>query len=84
MKLEILGVGCAKCRALEENTRTAANKLGVEYELDHVTAITEITKRGVMMTPALVVDGEVKSMGKVLSVEEAERLLSTIAPKVQP
>ena len=84
MKLEILGVGCAKCRALEANTRSAATHLGLDYELAHVTSITEITRRGVMMTPALVVDGEVKSMGKALTVEEAERLLSANLPKAQP
>lgn len=83
MKLEILGTGCAKCRVLEANTRAAADNLRLNYELDHITSIMEITKRGVMMTPALVVDGEVKSMGKVLSVEEAERLLSANALKAQ-
>ncbi len=76
MKLEILGTGCAKCHTLEENTRKAADSLGISYQLEKVTEITEIVKRGVMMTPALMVDGQVKSMGKVLSPKEIMEILS--------
>ncbi|MCG3198247.1 MAG: TM0996/MTH895 family glutaredoxin-like protein [Candidatus Omnitrophica bacterium] len=75
MKIEILGTGCAKCRALEENTRSAAEKLGLEFELEKVTSLAEIVKRGVMMTPALIVDGDLLSMGKALSPDDVERLL---------
>jgi small redox-active disulfide protein 2 len=76
MKLEILGTGCAKCRTLEENTRKAAEALGVPFELSKVSEIAEIVKRGVMMTPALMVDGKVKSMGKVLSPSEISAFLT--------
>jgi len=75
MKIEILGTGCAKCRALEENARKAAEAVGVNYEVEKVTSISEISKRGVLMTPALVVNGEVKSPGKVLSAEEIQSFL---------
>jgi len=76
MKLEILGTGCAKCRTLEENIRKAADSLGIPYELEKVSEIAEIVKRGVMMTPALMMDGRVKSMGKVLSPAEISTILS--------
>ena len=62
MKLEILGTGCAKCRTLEENIRKAADSLGIPYELEKVSEIAEIVKRGVMMTPALMMDGRVKTL----------------------
>ena len=76
LKLEILGTGCAKCRTLEENTRKAADSLGIHYELEKVSEIAEIVKRGVMMTPVLMMDGKVKSMGKVLSPAEISTILS--------
>lgn len=80
MRMEILGTGCAKCRALEENTRTAAENLGLEFEIEKVTSLAEIVRRGVMMTPALIVDGDLLSMGKALSPAEAEKLLSSRVP----
>ncbi|MGB2819832.1 MAG: thioredoxin family protein, partial [Phycisphaerae bacterium] len=64
-KLQILGTGCAKCRKLAENAKAAAEAAGIDYEIEKVTDINEIMKFGVMMTPALVVDGEVKAVGKV-------------------
>lgn len=79
MKIEILGTGCSKCKSLEENARAAADKLGLEYELEKVTSIAEITKRGVMMTPALIVEGTIKSVGKVLTPAEAEKVLAAMA-----
>jgi len=75
-KLQILGTGCPKCKKLAENTETAAKDLGIEYEIQKVTDINEIMKFGVMVTPALAVDGQVKVAGKVLSVEEAKNLLT--------
>ena len=75
MKLQILGTGCPKCKKLAENAETAAKELGVEYELVKVTEISEIMKFGVMMTPALVVDGDVKVAGKVPSVAELAQML---------
>ena len=75
MKIQILGTGCPKCRKLEENARTAAEQLGGEFEIEKVTNINDIMAFGVMMTPGLAVDGEVKSTGKVLSVEDIKKLL---------
>jgi small redox-active disulfide protein 2 len=70
MKLEILGTGCAKCKTLEENAKLAIGKIGGFHEVKKVEDIVEIMNYGVMNTPALVVNGVVKSTGKVLSVEE--------------
>lgn len=75
MKLQILGVGCPKCRKLAENAEAAAKELGIEYELEKVTKVNDIMKFGVMMTPALVVDGEVKVAGKVPGVEDIKGML---------
>jgi len=75
MKIQILGTGCPKCAALAENAEAAAKELGVEYELVKVTQIDRIMKFGVMMTPALAVDGEVKLVGKVADVETIRKLL---------
>ncbi len=74
-KLQILGTGCPKCKALAENVEAAAKELGIEYELEKVTDINEIMKFGVMMTPALAVDGEVKVVGKVPPTEEIKEML---------
>jgi small redox-active disulfide protein 2 len=75
-KLQILGTGCPKCKKLAENAEAAAKALGIEYELVKVTNIAEIMKFGVMLTPALAVDGVVKVAGKVPSVDEVKPLLS--------
>ena len=77
MKIEILGTGCPKCKTLAANADKAAKNLGVEYELCKVTQLVDIMKRGVMMTPALAIDGEVKSVGKVLSEAEITSLLTS-------
>ena len=74
-KLQILGTGCAKCNALTEVARKAADELGQPYELEKVTDIMRFADFGVMITPALVVDGVVKSTGKVPSIEEARQLI---------
>ena len=76
MKIEILGTGCPKCTTLAANADKAAKSLGVQYELCKVTQLTDIMKRGVMMTPALAINGEVKSAGKVLSEAEITTLLA--------
>ena len=68
-KLQILGTGCPKCKKLSENAEAAAKALGIEYTLEKVTDINEIVKFGVMMTPALAVDGQVKVVGKVPDAE---------------
>jgi small redox-active disulfide protein 2 len=75
-KLQILGTGCPKCKKLAENTEAAAKALGIEYELEKVTDINEIMKFGVMMTPALAVDGVVKVVGKVPDAEAIKTLLA--------
>ncbi len=75
MKIQILGTGCPNCVRLAENAEAAARELGLEYELEKVTDINDIMKFGVMMTPGLAVDGQVKSSGKVLSSEEIKPLL---------
>ena len=75
-KLQILGTGCAKCKKLAENTAAAAELAGIEYELVKVTDLNEIMAFGVMLTPALAVDGEVKLVGKVPAPAEIQKLLS--------
>jgi small redox-active disulfide protein 2 len=75
-KLQILGTGCPKCRQLTENAEAAARDLGIEYELEKVTDVNDIMKFGVMLTPALAVDGEVKVVGKVPSSEEVKKMLA--------
>jgi len=74
-KLQILGTGCTKCKKLAENAEAAAKELGIEYCIEKVTNINDIMKFGVMMTPALAVDGEVKSAGKVPDLEEIRGML---------
>ncbi len=75
-KIQILGTGCPKCKKLRENAEAAANALGVDYTMEKVTDINDIMNFGVMMTPALVVDGEVKVAGKVPSIDEIKAMLS--------
>ncbi len=74
-KLQILGAGCPKCKKLAENTEQAAKALGLEYELVKVTDINAIMEFGVMMTPALAVDGVVKVVGKVPDPDAIQALL---------
>ncbi len=75
MKIQILGAGCPKCKQLAENAGNAARELGVQFEMEKVTDIGKIMDFGVMMTPALAVDGVVKSVGKVLSPDEIKKML---------
>ncbi|MBP7161970.1 MAG: TM0996/MTH895 family glutaredoxin-like protein [Candidatus Omnitrophica bacterium] len=76
MKIEILGVGCPKCKQLTANTEVAVKELNIQAEVGKVTDIDKITDYGVMMTPALAVDGTVVSAGKVLSKDEIKRIIS--------
>lgn len=76
MKIQVLGTGCPKCKKLAEAVDTAAKELQLDYELEKVTDINQIMAYGVMMTPALAVDGSVKMVGKVPSIEEIKRLLA--------
>lgn len=79
MRIEILGTGCAKCNQLEQTARQAAARLGLTCEIEHITEIKEFAKRGVIFTPALVVDGKVLAAGRVPSDEELARLLDKAA-----
>lgn len=74
--LQILGTGCPKCRKLAEATEEAASSLGIEYKLEKITDISAIMSFGVMMTPALAVDGKVKLSGKIPSADELRKILS--------
>jgi small redox-active disulfide protein 2 len=74
-KIQILGTGCPKCMKLTANAQEAAKQAGIEFEIEKVTEINKIMNYGVMMTPALAIDGQVKSVGKVLSPEEIKKLL---------
>lgn len=76
MKIQILGTGCPKCTKLAENAEAAAQALGLEFDIEKVTEINEIMALGVMMTPALAVDGQVKSVGKVASPDEIKKMLT--------
>jgi small redox-active disulfide protein 2 len=75
VKVQILGVGCPNCKKLENNAREAIKALGIDAEIEKVTDIDQIMSFGVMMTPALAIDGVVKSAGKVLSKEQIMELL---------
>ena len=75
-KIQVLGTGCPKCTKLAENAEAAVRELGLDFEIEKVTDINEIMNFGVMMTPALALDGEVKVSGKVPSVEEIKEMLS--------
>jgi len=75
-KIQILGTGCPKCKKLTETTEAAASELGIEFEIEKVTDINDIMGFGVMITPAIAIDGEVKSTGKVLSIDEIKQMLS--------
>ena len=75
-KLQVLGTGCPKCAKLAANAEAAAKAAGIEYELVKVTDINEIMAFGVMMTPALAVDGEVKAVGKVPDPDAIREMLA--------
>ncbi len=75
MVIKILGTGCAKCKKLEENVRQAISQLSGDFSIEKVTDLNQIMDFGVMMTPALVIDEEVKLVGKVLSPDEIKKLI---------
>ncbi len=75
-KIQILGTGCPRCKKLAENAEAAAKAAGIEYELEKVTDMDMIVQMGVMMTPALAVDGEVKAAGRVPDVDAIKEMLS--------
>ncbi len=69
-KIEILGMGCAKCNQLEGNAKKAVTETGVEAEVTHVSDLRKITEYRVLVTPAIVIDGVVKASGKIPSVDQ--------------
>jgi small redox-active disulfide protein 2 len=75
MKVQILGTGCPKCKLLEQHAREAIQELGIQVEVEKVTDIDRIMEMGVMMTPALAIDGDVKSVGKVLTKDQAVQII---------
>ena len=75
-KIHVLGPGCPKCRKLAENVSAAVEQLELDFEIEKVTDINEIMKFGVMITPALVINGEVKTVGKVPSPDEIRQILA--------
>lgn len=76
MQLKVLGPGCGRCEQLAEVTKTAADELGVEYELEKITDLTEFLDYGLMMTPGLVVDGKLAIQGRVPTVQQVKELLA--------
>lgn len=76
MKIEILGIGCLKCKQLTANAEAALKELGITAEISKVTDIDKIAGYGVMMTPAMAVDGSVVSAGRVLSKDEIKKIIS--------
>lgn len=75
-KIQILGTGCAKCRDLTANAETAVRELGIDAEIYKVTDIKDIITFQILMTPGLVIDGQVRAAGRVPSVEEIKQMLS--------
>ena len=75
MRIQILGMGCPKCNQLEKNARDAATKLGLTADFEKINDTDKIMDMGVMMTPALAIDGDVKSVGKVLTVDQIVSML---------
>lgn len=75
-KMQVLGTGCPKCKKLAENAEAAIQDTGIDCVVEKVTDINEIMKFGVMLTPALAIDGQVKVVGKVPSPDEIKKLLS--------
>jgi small redox-active disulfide protein 2 len=83
MKIEVMGPGCARCQSLAANAQAAVDELGLACEVTKLTDVNEIARRGILMTPALVIDGKLKTVGKVTSIKEIRDLLSA-TPQVQP
>lgn len=78
MKVQIFGIGCPRCKKLEANARKAVEEIGIEAEIKKVQDIKEISKFGVMMTPALAIDGKVKCSGEIAPVEKIKKWLQEV------
>jgi len=77
MKIEVVGPGCFRCVETEKNVKEALRQLGINAEVTHIYDMGEIIKRGVMFTPAIIVDGEIKTSGKIPTVQEIKGMLSS-------
>ena len=75
MKIEIYGSGCAKCKKTEEIVRQAVNELNIEAEISKIEDLQKIIDKGIMMTPAVAVDGVVKILGRVPSIQDVKKIL---------
>jgi small redox-active disulfide protein 2 len=75
MKIEILGSGCAKCKSVEKLVRNIVDELGIQADIVKVEDLQEIVNRGIMMTPAVFIDGEVKIVGRIPTADELKKLL---------
>jgi small redox-active disulfide protein 2 len=75
-KIQILGTGCSRCRDLTANAQKAVQELGADVQIEKVTDIQEIIKFQILMTPGLVIDGQVKAAGRIPSVEEIKQMLA--------
>ena len=75
MKIEILGTGCSKCDKLEKNLEAALRELNIDATVEKVDNLAQIVSHGVMTTPALIIDGKVKAIGKVPSIKDIKKLL---------
>jgi len=76
MKIEIVGPGCPRCISTEKNVKEAVKNLGIDAEISHVYDISQIAKKGVMFTPAVIVDGQIKISGKIPTVDEIKKILT--------
>lgn len=77
MKIEIVGPGCGRCIATEKNVKEAVKQLGIQAEIAKVTDVAEFAKKGVMFTPGVIVDGQIKVSGKIPTVDEIKQILSS-------
>jgi len=76
MKIVIAGPGCPKCQMTEKNVREACNQLNISADISHITDFREIARLGVMLTPALIIEGKVISSGKVPGIDEVKKTLT--------
>jgi small redox-active disulfide protein 2 len=81
MKIQILGTGCSKCKTLTANAEKAVQELGLKAEIEKVTGIQDIMKFQILMTPGLVIDGQVKAAGRVPSTDEITQMLAAAGGK---
>ncbi|MDO9556566.1 MAG: thioredoxin family protein [Coriobacteriia bacterium] len=80
MRIKILGSGCTKCNLLEKATRESVQRLGLEADIEHVTDFEQIMAFGVMTTPALVIDEQVRLSGRIPSADELDRIIASTKP----